>query len=49
MLKPGDEITVYGQKVIIESIEDDRIQLVHPIVVPGVEYTRDYIYISELK
>lgn len=49
MLKIGDEIIVYGQKVKIESIENDKIILEHPIVVPGVEYTRDYINIKELE
>ena len=49
MLNIGDEIIVYGQKVKIESIENDRIILEHPIVVPGVEYTRDYINIKELE
>jgi len=54
-MKPieGATIIVYGQEVKIEQIitinGKQRIYLEHSIVVPSVEYTRDYISKEEIQ
>lgn len=54
-MKPieGATIVVYGQEVkIVEVITIDgrsRIYLEHPVVVPSIEYTRDYISNNEIQ
>jgi hypothetical protein len=54
-MKPieGAEIITYGQKVYITQVvqegRNQRIYLEQSIVVPGVEYTRDYITPSEIQ
>ena len=51
-MKVGDTIIAYGQQATIESIEfvgkRTRYNLTHSIVVPGMEYTRDYVYKNEI-
>jgi hypothetical protein len=51
--KPGDLIITYGQKVMVESVMefmgDYFYYLEHPIVVPTMEYTRDYIKECEVQ
>mgnify|MGYP003621589757 CR=1 FL=1 len=55
MKKPieGETIVAYGQKVKIAQVVTvkgkHRIYLEHPIVVPSVEYTRDYISNDEIQ
>jgi hypothetical protein len=48
----GDEITVYGQSAKIVDINELHaetvIELDHAIVVPFKEYTRDYVFESEV-
>lgn len=54
-MKPieGAKILVYGQEVVISQVvqinNKTRIYLEHPIVVPGIEYTRDYISPTEIQ
>jgi hypothetical protein len=54
-MKPieGIKIIAYGQEVRIAQVvtvdEMHRIYLEHPIVVPGREYTRDYISAEEIQ
>lgn len=57
-LQPNDSIKIYGQWATIAGLEKvdgivDKIHLTHPIVVSGVEYTRDWIYpfepVSEIR
>lgn len=54
-MKPikGTIIVAYGQKVKIAQVViikgKYRIYLEHSIVVPSVEYTRDYISIDEIQ
>ena len=49
----GMQITAYGQQVRIANIVNeqnkDRFYLRHPIVVPGKEYTRDYVSKEEIQ
>jgi hypothetical protein len=53
-MKPieGAKIITYGQEVTISQVitikGKHRIYLEHPIVVPTVEYTRDYISPDEI-
>ena len=47
--KVGNRIKSFGQIEKIVDIEDGVIHLEHPIVVPGKEYTRDYIYLKEIQ
>lgn len=55
MKKPieGAAIVAYGQEVKIVQVVTikgkDRIYLEHPIVVPSVEYIRDYISSDEIQ
>jgi len=55
MKKPieGAIIVAYGQEVKISQVVTikgiQRIYLEHPIVVPSVEYTRDYISSDEIQ
>ena len=55
MKKPieGATIVVYGQEVKIAQVVTvkgkHRIYLEHPIVVPSVDYTRDYISSYEIQ
>jgi hypothetical protein len=55
MKKPieGATIVAYGQEVKIVQVVtvkgNHRIYLEHPIVVPFVEYTRDYISSDEIQ
>ena len=52
MKKPIERATIiaYGQEVkIVEVVTKHRIYLEHPIVVPSVEYTRDYISSDEIQ
>ena len=48
-VKPGDVIICFGQRVTVMEIESDRYYLEHPIVVPTKEYTRNYVYLNEIK
>ncbi|MFA5068204.1 MAG: hypothetical protein WC466_09280 [Candidatus Izemoplasmatales bacterium] len=54
-MKPieGSKILVYGQEAVISQIvqvnNKTRIYLEHSVVVPGAEYTRDYISIEEIQ
>lgn len=54
-MKPieGARIITYGQEVNIAQVINIngkcRIYLEHPIVVDGVEYTRDYISCDEIQ
>ena len=54
-MKPveGARIVSYGQKVTITQVVDIkgkiRIYLDHPIVVPEINYTRDYISVDEIQ
>ena len=47
--KIDDTIKSYGQIEKVIDIEDGIIYLEHSIVVPGCEYTRDYIYPKEIQ
>ena len=54
-MKPieGAKIVAYGQEVKIAQVviigKKKRVYLEHPIVVPGKEYTRDYISPDEIQ
>lgn len=54
-MKPieGAKIVAYGQEVKITQVitvgGKKRVYLEHPIVVPGIEYTRDYISPEEIE
>lgn len=48
-IKTGDIIMTYGQKVVIDYIENNTIYLKSSIVVPTIEYTRNYININEIQ
>ena len=54
-MKPieGAKIVAYGQEVKIAQVviigKKKRVYLEHPIVVPGIEYTRDYISPEEIQ
>lgn len=53
----GAVIQAYGQKVSVDGISEVFVNhkrvitvlLKHPIVVPGTEYTRDYIILDEIQ
>lgn len=49
----GLEINLYGQDVVIDDVSESNgiilIDLVHPIVVPGLEYTRDCFDVDEVE
>jgi hypothetical protein len=53
-MKPieGAIIVAHGQTVKIAQIViiggKHRVYLEHPIVVPGIEYTRDYLSVDEI-
>ena len=50
-IKQGSVIIAYGQRCIVDTLDEHGaiINITHPIVVPGREYTRDYLWSSEVQ
>ena len=49
----GSSVLVYGQQATIVSVVtvdgEMLVYLDHPVVVPSLEYTRDYVKVSEIQ